>query len=69
MDTIFDFCPSRRPDHEAGGWNAFNMQFSQVLVNLCEMKGDLGRSQTELEDIARAQCRGSASGGFSSLVV
>jgi legumain len=69
VDTIFDFCPSRRPDHEAGGWNAFNMQFSQVLVNLCEMKGDLGRSQTELEDIARAQCRGSASGGFSSLVV
>jgi len=69
VDTIFDFCPSRRPDHEAGGWNAFNMQFSQVLVNLCEMKGDLGRSPAELQDIARAQCRGSASGGFSSLVV
>jgi legumain len=69
VDTIFDFCPSRQPDHEAGGWNAFNMQFSQVLVNLCEMKGELGRSPAELEDIARAQCRGSASGDFTSLVV
>jgi len=69
VDAIFDFCPSRRPDHEAGGWNAYNMQFSQVLANLCEMKGDIGRSPTELVDIARTQCRAPASGGFSSLVV
>ncbi|CAK0830288.1 unnamed protein product, partial [Prorocentrum cordatum] len=69
VDTVFDFCPSRRSDHEAGGWNAFNMQFSQVLVNLCEMKGELGRSPLELEGIARARCRGSAGGGLPTLVV
>ncbi|CAK0856918.1 unnamed protein product [Prorocentrum cordatum] len=69
VDAVYESCPCRRPDHDSGGWNAFNMQFSQVLVNLCEMKGELGRSAAELEDIVRAQCQGSASSGPSTIVV
>jgi len=69
VDAVFESCPCHRPDHDAGGWNAFNMQFSQVLANLCEMKGELGRSPAELEGIVRARCQGSASGDPSSIVV
>merc|ERR1712217_737987 len=53
--TIHNDCP-RRADHNAGGWNAFNMKFSQTLVNICESKGALGKSVEQLDAITRAAC-------------
>lgn len=56
--TIHDHCP-RRADHNPGGWNAFNMKFSQTLVNMCEDKDALGKNVDELNDITLAGCGGS----------
>merc|ERR1712039_344491 len=53
--AIHDDCP-RRADHNAGGWNAFNMKFSQTLVNMCESKAALGKSVKQLTAITRAGC-------------
>eukprot|EP00928_Gymnodinium_smaydae_P031839 TRINITY_DN23241_c0_g2_i1.p1 TRINITY_DN23241_c0_g2~~TRINITY_DN23241_c0_g2_i1.p1 ORF type:complete len:469 (+),score=123.41 TRINITY_DN23241_c0_g2_i1:56-1408(+) len=52
--TVFVACP-RRQGH-AGGWNAFSMQFSQVLVNLCEGQSSLGKDATALDEIIAGKC-------------
>jgi len=48
-------CP-RRAHHDAGGWNAFNMKFSQTLVNLCESQTRLHKNLHTLGHIVRAAC-------------
>jgi len=53
--TLHESCP-RRAHHDAGGWNAFNMKFSQTLVNLCETQTRLQKELVDLEGIVRAAC-------------
>merc|ERR1712151_576553 len=53
--TIHDHCP-RRADHNPGGWNAFNMKYSQTLVNMCESKDSLGKNVEQLNDIVLRGC-------------
>merc|ERR1712176_1587748 len=54
-ETVHDNCP-RRSQHNPGGWNGFNMQYSQFLANICEGKEILGKSDDVLDSITRKQC-------------
>merc|ERR1712050_407243 len=54
-ETVHDNCP-RRSQHNPGGWNGFNMQYSQLLVNLCEGKEILGKSDNVLNTITTKHC-------------
>eukprot|EP00928_Gymnodinium_smaydae_P032596 TRINITY_DN23563_c0_g1_i1.p1 TRINITY_DN23563_c0_g1~~TRINITY_DN23563_c0_g1_i1.p1 ORF type:complete len:454 (-),score=106.83 TRINITY_DN23563_c0_g1_i1:187-1548(-) len=67
--TVFTSCP-RRHGH-AGGWNAYSMQFSQVLVNLCEGQSALGKDADLLNDIIVGKCSDvvAAQSSASELVV
>jgi len=53
--AVHEACP-RRAARNPGGWNSFNMQFSQTLVNLCEAKETLHKNNTELENLVRSEC-------------
>merc|ERR1712008_304314 len=53
--TLHEACP-RRANHDAGGWNAFNMKFSQTLVNLCESRARLHKELQEIRGIVRKVC-------------
>jgi len=67
--TVHEACPVRA-ERGAGGWNAYNMQFSQVLVNLCEGKRALQRDTAALQAIVRAECAAASRGaGAAELVV
>lgn len=55
VDIVHYHCPSRT-DLSAGGWNDFNMQFSQVLANICERKSEFGKDVGDLETIVKDQC-------------
>lgn len=67
VQTVFDQCP-RREEHGAGGWNGYNMKFSQVLANLCESQEKLGKDADTLDKIIRGQC-GRASGETAQIIV
>merc|ERR1711870_159778 len=54
-DTVHEKCPPRA-DHNPGGWNGFNMQYSQVLVNLCQGKQILGKGDDVLVKMTGRQC-------------
>merc|ERR1712187_78215 len=56
INAVFDSCP-RREGHQAGGWNGYNLQFSQVLVNLCEGKDVLSKNDASLKQIVINQCQ------------
>jgi len=53
--AVHEACP-RRDRFDAGGWNAFNMKFSQTLVNLCETRVALSKDSQDLEKIVRGEC-------------
>jgi len=53
--TIQESCP-RREKRNAGGWNGFNMKFSQVLVNLCESRALLRKDTQDLAQLLRGEC-------------
>jgi len=53
--TIQESCP-RREKHNAGGWNGFNMKFSQVLVNLCESRALLRKDTQDLAQLVHGEC-------------
>merc|ERR1712174_155921 len=54
VQTVFDECPRRSTHGSPGGWNGFNMKFSQVLVNMCEGRQALGKTQAQLDAIVKA---------------
>eukprot|EP00419_Tripos_fusus_P065470 CAMPEP_0172930270 /NCGR_PEP_ID=MMETSP1075-20121228/218903_1 /TAXON_ID=2916 /ORGANISM="Ceratium fusus, Strain PA161109" /LENGTH=482 /DNA_ID=CAMNT_0013791579 /DNA_START=126 /DNA_END=1571 /DNA_ORIENTATION=- len=66
--TLHESCP-RRAHHDAGGWNAFNMKFSQTLVNLCESRTSLQKDLQDLEGIIRAACNDASKSAAGILVV
>merc|ERR1711924_159732 len=56
VQTVFDECLRRATHGSPGGWNGFNMKFSQVLVNMCEGREALGQTQAQLDAIVKGEC-------------
>eukprot|EP00929_Paragymnodinium_shiwhaense_P005808 TRINITY_DN1081_c0_g3_i1.p1 TRINITY_DN1081_c0_g3~~TRINITY_DN1081_c0_g3_i1.p1 ORF type:complete len:479 (+),score=128.69 TRINITY_DN1081_c0_g3_i1:58-1437(+) len=54
-NLVFDHCP-KRSHRNPGGWNGFNMRFSQVLANACEVKESLKKTTKDLESIIQSEC-------------
>merc|ERR1712232_1301215 len=54
-DAVHEKCPPRA-DQNPGGWNGFNMQYSQVLVNLCQGQQILGKGEDLLVEMTSRQC-------------
>jgi legumain len=55
VNTFFQSC-LKRGENAPGGWNSFNMQFSQVLVNLCQMPANISKSTEALSAIVSQEC-------------
>lgn len=53
--AVHDSCP-RRGQSSPGGWNGFNMKYSQMLVNMCEQRDSLKKDMQQLIDIVRGEC-------------
>jgi len=66
--TVHEACP-RRGEHNSGGWNDFNMRFSQVLVNLCESQTALRKDADTLQEIVRTACAAAALSPLRSEIV
>mmetsp|Transcript_44263 Transcript_44263/g.105379 ORF Transcript_44263/g.105379 Transcript_44263/m.105379 type:complete len:441 (+) Transcript_44263:67-1389(+) len=54
--TLHAKCPASQSHHSSGGWNGYNMKFSQVLLNLCEGQAMLGKTPEQLASIVEDQC-------------
>mmetsp|Transcript_70447 Transcript_70447/g.147481 ORF Transcript_70447/g.147481 Transcript_70447/m.147481 type:complete len:451 (+) Transcript_70447:75-1427(+) len=67
INAVHEACP-RREAHNTGGWNGFNMKFSQTLVNLCESKQTLKKESQELAQIVREACK-AAQGVETTIVI
>jgi legumain len=52
--TVHEECP-KRGMHAPGGWNSYNMKFSQVLVNLCQVPTPL-KAIEDLTKIVKQEC-------------
>jgi len=63
--AVHDHCP-RRSEHDAGGWNGFNMKFSQTLANLCEKQQQVKKTEEELLGIVQRACRKSSQASLES---
>lgn len=59
VNIVHHVCP-KRAEHHAGGWNSFNMRFSQMLVNICEERRALDHHMESLKQIVHAECAVSA---------
>jgi len=64
---VHEQCPKREA-HNTGGWNGFNMKFSQTLVNLCESKQTLKKESQELAQIVQEACK-AAQGVETAIVI
>ncbi|CAK8988586.1 unnamed protein product [Durusdinium trenchii] len=53
---VHEHCPVSSSHHATGGWNGYNMKFSQVLLNLCEHQEELGQSVDQLAQIVEEEC-------------
>lgn len=54
-ESIHSACPARL-SRNPGGWNAYNMKYSQVMVNACEKRDFLGKSTLQLKTIVEETC-------------
>mmetsp|Transcript_89049 Transcript_89049/g.157742 ORF Transcript_89049/g.157742 Transcript_89049/m.157742 type:complete len:491 (+) Transcript_89049:91-1563(+) len=63
--AVHSHCP-RRSDHDAGGWNGFNMKFSRTLANLCEEQQHLKKTEEELLEILERACKKSSQAALES---
>jgi legumain len=66
--TLHEACP-RRANHDAGGWNAFNMKFSQTLVNLCESRARLHKELQDIQGIVRKVCNDASKSTAAAVLV
>merc|ERR1712048_1226431 len=55
VNVIHDECP-RRSELSSGGWNDFNMKFSQLLANMCHRRSHLGKDVNDLMLIIKDEC-------------
>lgn len=53
--AVHGACPKREA-HHTGGWNGYNMKYSQLLVNICEMRHELGHTEGALQGFVREEC-------------
>eukprot|EP00438_Fugacium_kawagutii_P010533 Skav214530 [mRNA] locus=scaffold410:264535:292705:- [translate_table: standard] len=56
VHTLHEHCPASKSHYSQGGWNGYNMKYSQVLANLCENQAELGQSAEQLNDLVRNSC-------------
>jgi len=61
-------CP-RRSDRNVGGWNGFNMKYSQLLVNICERRVELGHDVESLRKIVHKECSDGIAATRAEIVV
>ena len=54
--AVHEHCPVSASHHATGGWNGYNMKFSQVLLNLCEGQELLGKDLEQLSKIVQEEC-------------
>ena len=54
--AVHEHCPVSASHHATGGWNGYNMKFSQVLLNLCEGQEVLGKNLEQLSLIVQQEC-------------
>jgi len=57
VHTFHEHCPASESHYSKGGWNGYNMKYSQVLANLCENQEMLGKSTQALDALVRSTCR------------
>lgn len=56
LASIIDQSCPRREASSPGGWNSFNMKYSQLLVNLCESQSYLQTDQAKLAALVATEC-------------
>jgi len=56
VHTFHKHCPASESHYSKGGWNGYNMKFSQVLANLCENQEMLGKAPEQLDELVRNSC-------------
>jgi len=59
VNKVHEACP-RRAEENPGGWNDYNMKFSQLLVNVCESRGKFGNDVTRLTKLVEEACTAAA---------
>ena len=67
--AVHEHCPASEFHNSAGGWNGFNMKFAQVLLNMCEGKGFLGKSTAQLVDLVHSHCAQASRGRAETQIV
>ena len=67
--VIHEPCPTSEYHYATGGWNGFNMKFSQVLLNLCESQEPLGKSTADLAQLVERKCTEAARSSAAQLIV
>lgn len=55
VNIVYEHCPARSV-REPGGWNAYNMKYSQLLVNACESQAELKQTTDSLASILSSSC-------------
>lgn len=66
---VFGQCPVSLFHRSPGGWNGYNMKYSQMLVNFCEGQAVLGKSTEDLRKVIAKACPLSLSRGAPELLV
>lgn len=59
VNKVHEVCP-RRVSYVPGGWNDYNMKFSQLLVNICEQRRGFGKDVASLSKLVEGECATSA---------
>jgi legumain len=66
VNKVHESCP-RRVAYVPGGWNDYNMKFSQLLVNACERRGEFEEHDVAfLSKLVKEECAISAASWKSS---
>jgi legumain len=68
VKTVHEACP-KRGSNAPGGWNSYNMRFSQVLANACQLPDSISKSTETLTKIVRKECTASSTTSAVDVVV
>lgn len=69
VHTLHQHCPASESHYSKGGWNGYNMKYSQVLANLCENQELLGKNAEQLDELVRSSCIAASTGSMAPLAV
>jgi legumain len=68
VQTVHEACPVRGAN-SPGGWNSYNMRFSKMLKNACQLEGKIAKTQWELKKIVQEECAASSTTRKEDIVV